>query len=89
MKVIPFGEILEDRLEVSKQYGLVKKTSSIWILTQKCRENYNSISYIEYLKGKVNTPIKNTQQKTEPTQERVADKIPISTNEAIQELLNL
>lgn len=83
MKVIPFGNIIEDRLELSRKYGLVRRIGEVWILTQKCRDNYNPISYIEYLRGQVEKPNKNTpSEKTAPSEK-------IEREQAIQELLAL
>jgi hypothetical protein len=59
MKIIPFGEVDEERFELSKRYNLIEKYSGIWRLTKKCRDNYEPISYIEYLTGKSQQPIKN------------------------------
>lgn len=85
MKVIPFGEVLEDRMELSKKFGLVKMVGNIWILTEKCRKNYNSVSYIEYLRGERDKPIKGG--KTEPA--LITKPVVDSREEALQELLAL
>jgi hypothetical protein len=58
MLIIPFGDVEKERLELSKKYGLVEMTAGFWRLTSKCRKNYDPISYIEYLQGKVETPSK-------------------------------
>jgi hypothetical protein len=58
MLIIPFGDVEKERLELSKKYGLVEMIAGIWRLTSKCKKNYDSISYIEYLQGKVEKPIK-------------------------------
>jgi uncharacterized membrane protein len=60
IKIVPFGEVLEERVELSKQYKLVE-FRGVWKLTQKCRDNYNPISYIEYLQGRVDQPRKQNQ----------------------------
>ena len=58
MQLTPFGEILKDRYELSKKYGLIEKTGGIWRLTSKCKDNYDSIQYIYYLRGKIKQPRK-------------------------------
>jgi len=58
MQVITFGNVIEARMELSKKYNLVQSRGQVWILTQKCRDNYEPISYIEYLQGKRDKPIK-------------------------------
>jgi hypothetical protein len=64
IKIIPFGEVLEGRMELSKQYNLVE-FKGVWYLTQKCRDNYDPISYIEYLQGRVDQPKKANKAKWE------------------------
>jgi hypothetical protein len=58
MQVIPFGNVIESRMDLSKKYNLVQCRGQVWILTDKCRKHYDSISYIEYLRGKVEKPSK-------------------------------
>jgi hypothetical protein len=58
MQVIPFGNVIEARMELSRKYSLIKCIGQVWILTEKCRKHYNSISYIEYLQGKLEKPAK-------------------------------
>ncbi len=58
MYIIPFGEVKEDRFQISKKYGLIEMIAGIYRLTEKCRKNYNSISYIHYLRGDVEVPEK-------------------------------
>jgi hypothetical protein len=58
IKITPFGEIEKERLELSRKYNLAEMTAGFWRLTSKCKKNYDSISYIEYLQGKVEKPIK-------------------------------
>jgi len=62
MQLTPFGEILKDRYELSKKYGLIEKTGGIWRLTSKCKDNYDSIQYIYYLRGKIEKPKKPEQE---------------------------
>lgn len=58
MKLIPFGEVQEDRYEVSIKYGLLEKVGGIWRLTAKCKKNYEPDSYVMYLLGKAEKPEK-------------------------------
>ena len=56
MNLIPFGECLEDRVKISKDYKLIEKTGGIWRLTAKCKNAYDPTSYVYYLQGKVEKP---------------------------------
>jgi hypothetical protein len=56
MNIIPFGEVAQDRYEISKRYGLIEKIGGIWRLTIKCKNAYDSTSYVYYLQGKVEKP---------------------------------
>lgn len=58
MELIPFGQVLDDRVEISKKYYLIEQTGYIWRLTQKCKDNYDQLSYLKYLKGTVEKPIR-------------------------------
>lgn len=58
IEIIPFGEVLQERLELSKKYKLIEMVSGIWRLTTKCKKNYESISYIKYLRGSLEKPEK-------------------------------
>jgi len=58
MEVIPFGNVIEARMDLSKKYDLIQCRGQVWLLTQKCRDNYDSISYIKYLQGKLDKPKK-------------------------------
>jgi len=62
MNLAPFGEILKDRYELSKRYGLIEKIGGIWRLTKKCKDNYDSIQYIYYLRGEIEKPNKPGQE---------------------------
>lgn len=62
MKIVPFGEVLEDRLDLSKKYKLIEMTAGFWRLTKKCKDNYDSESYIYYLQGKIERPSKKTRE---------------------------
>lgn len=70
MKITPFGEVKKDRLELSKKYKLIEMvTNGFWRLTKKCRDNYDSQSYILYLRGELEQPSK----KTNPKQNAVSE----------------
>jgi len=56
MHIVPFGEVLEDRLELSKKYGLIEMIGGIWRFTAKCKKHYELESYIYYLQGKLKKP---------------------------------
>ncbi len=58
MKIIPFGEVEKERLEISKRYKLIELANGIWRLTEKCKKNYDLTSYVYYLQGKVEIPNK-------------------------------
>lgn len=64
MEVIPFGNVIEARMELSKKYQLIQNRGVVWVLTDKCRKHYDPISYIEYLRGKRDTPLKKSEVKT-------------------------
>ncbi len=69
MQVIPFGNVLEDRMDLSKKYDLIKCRGEVWLLTEKCRKNYDPTSYIEYLRGKREKPAKLEEERDKPIQE--------------------
>ena len=58
MNAIPFGEVLQDRIQLSKRYSLIEFSYGIWKLTEKARKYYDPISYIKYLQGKIEKPIR-------------------------------
>lgn len=66
MNLIPFGEVLRDRVEISKRYKLIEIVNGIWRLTKKCRDNYDPESYVHYLKGDVEKPRRISEVKAEP-----------------------
>lgn len=65
MNIIPFGEIVRDRYEISVKYKLLEKVNGIWRLTVKCKDNYQPESYIKYLRGSLEKPIRISQAKQE------------------------
>jgi hypothetical protein len=58
MNYFPLGEIEEARYELSKKYKLVEFINGVYRLTQKCRDNYDEMSYIKYLRGEIPEPTK-------------------------------
>ena len=56
MNIIPFGIVRDERIEISKRYKLIEYVNGIWRLTDKCKNNYDPISYFKYLQGKVEIP---------------------------------
>lgn len=56
MKIIPFGEVKKDRVELSQNYKLLECVNGIWRLTKKCTEHYDYESYYRYLKGEIEIP---------------------------------
>ena len=65
MNLIPFGEVDRERVEVSKKYKLIEIVNGIWRLTAKCKDNYQPESYIKYLRGSLEKPIRISQVKQE------------------------
>lgn len=65
MDLIPFGEVDKERYEVSKKYKLIEIVNGIWRLTVKCKDNYQPESYIKYLRGSLEKPIRISQAKQE------------------------
>ena len=51
--IIPFGDVLRDRLSIGIKYGLVEEVSGFWRVTKKCKENYNHEDFVRYLKGEI------------------------------------
>ena len=87
IRVIPLGEVLEDRFELSRRYKLVEKTKGLWLLTTKCRDNYDSVSYIEYLKGKRDKPAKATNKAKWEVVKRPALKEKVSAEEIFKDMV--
>jgi len=58
MNYFPLGDIDEARYELCEKYKLVEYVNGVYRLTQKCRDNYDEISFIKYLKGDLSQPLK-------------------------------
>lgn len=59
----PLGELIEDRVELSLKYKLFENKDGIHRLTDKCRKHYDEMSYLKYLKGMREKPVKITDVK--------------------------
>ena len=55
-------DILKDRFELSLKYNLVEKEEDGWKFTQKCFDNYDINTYLRYLKGNLEKPLRITKQ---------------------------
>lgn len=97
MNLIPFGEVDKERVELSKRYNLIEVCNGIWRLTTKCKDNYQPESYVKYLRGVLEKPVKITnikpiakpepQQKPKPTpQQEMRTK---EYQDAVNELFKL
>ena len=58
MQIIPFGNVIEERLKLAEKYKLVTSRGKVWVLTDKCRNSFNSVSFLEYLRGEIEKPEK-------------------------------
>jgi hypothetical protein len=82
----PLGELIEDRVELSKKYNLFENKDGIHRLTDKCRKHYDEMSYLKYLKGMVEKPtriseVKETKQKQKPVVKKQEKTIKNDPNE--------
>ena len=73
MNLIPFGEVDKERVDLSKRYNLIEVCNGIWRLTKKCKDNYDSESYVHYLKGDIAKPRRIT--KTDPVKETIEKQV--------------
>jgi hypothetical protein len=92
MNITPFGEVLKDRVELSIRYKLLEQVNGIWRLTQKCKSNYDSNSYIYYLRGSVEKPERITVSMYKEVDKKLTPQQEIKTNECqqiIDEILKL
>jgi len=65
MKIIPFGEVIEERFNTSKEHRLVEMCAGIWRMSSRARDNYDPISFIKFLQGKVDKPDRIKKQEHE------------------------
>jgi hypothetical protein len=70
----PLGELIEDRVELSKKYKLFENKEGIHRLTDKCRKHYDEMSYLKYLKGMREKPVKITDVKPKPQKKKPIKK---------------
>lgn len=75
MEYFPLGDLKEDRWELSKKYKLVELVNGVHRLTQKCRDNYNQLSYIGYLRGNIDRPIRITAKQKPERYETTRDQV--------------
>jgi hypothetical protein len=76
MNLIPFGEVEKERYSISKRYGLIEKVGGIWRLTAKCKNAYDSTSYVYYLQGKVEKPSRIDKQEVKQITKKTVKQIP-------------
>lgn len=91
MNLIPFGEVAQERLEISRNYGLIEKVGGIWRLTAKCKSNYQPESYVMYLRGSIEKPLRLREIKTIP-EPKLTPQQEVKTDacqQIIDEILNL
>jgi len=68
MEYFPLGDLKENRWQLSKKYDLVELVNGVHRLTEKCRKHYDQLSYIGYLRGDIDRPIRiDKKQKTRKT----------------------
>jgi hypothetical protein len=65
-KYFPLGELIQDRVDLSLKYNLFENKDGIHRLTDKCRKHYDEMSYLKYLKGMREKPVKITDVKPKP-----------------------
>lgn len=60
MNIFPFGDIPEDKYKICIDYKLLERAgdTGIWRLTQKCKANYEPITFIQWLEGKRDKPMR-------------------------------
>ena len=73
MFIIPFGDIEEERFELSKRYNLIEQVNDVWRLTNKCKNNYEELSYFKYLKGEREKPDRLTKESRDTVIEGLLD----------------
>ena len=73
MFIIPFGDIEEERFELSKRYNLIEQVNGVWRLTNKCKNNYEELSYFKYLKGEREKPDRLTKESRDTVIEGLLD----------------
>lgn len=88
IEIIPFGSVLRDRYELMKKYKLVDVVSGFHRMTEKARKNYDPVSFMHYLQGKVEKPERITpKQKTVAPPDHVYFENNPQKTELVQQLL--
>lgn len=88
IEIIPFGSVLRDRYELMKKYKLVDKVSGFSRMTEKARKNYDPISFIYYLQGRIEKPKRIDQkEKTVAEPDHIHFKNQPEKSKVIQEIL--
>lgn len=64
MNIYPFGVIPDDRYKICIDYKLIEEISDtgIWKLSKKCRNNYNVQSFIDWMEGRRDKPVRETRE---------------------------
>ena len=64
MNIYPFGEIADDRYQICIDYKLIEeiKDTGIWKLSKKCRDNYNSKSFLDWMEGRRDKPVRESRE---------------------------
>ena len=70
----PLGDIEEERYQLSEKYKLVETVNGVHRLTEKCRKHYDEMSYLKYLKGMREKPVKITDVKPKPQRKKPIKK---------------
>jgi len=87
MKAVPFGEVRKERIEISKKYKLIEVVNGIWRLTDKCKNNYDPISYFKYLQGKVEIPTRASKHHSKVVESKKRVVIPTKKKLSEKEVL--
>lgn len=81
-KYFPLGELIQDRVDLSLKYKLFENKDGIHRLTDKCRKHYDEMSYLKYLKGMREKPVRITDVKPKPQKKKpIAKKVKNDPNE--------
>ena len=88
IEIIPFGFVLRDRYELMKEYKLVDMVAGFSRMTEKARKHYDPVSFIYYLQGRIEKPVRIDQkQKTVAPPDPVYFKDQPEKNKIVQEIL--
>lgn len=73
INLFPFGKILKDRFDLACKYNLLECVdgTDIWRLSQKCKDNYEEVSFHYYLEGKVDIVKKRNSEKGKQQQNKL------------------